>query len=124
MKVIFINTRSAPYISLIGSLRKPYETRTRDTLRSCVGERVLLAETGKGKPIVCLSAIIDHVIIAETKAVWDSLRSLHCVPVGSRHDWKPETKRKYLYHLAIVEKVAPFVLPDSAIRHGRTWAEI
>lgn len=106
---------------------KIYETRTRNTLKSlltwALGERVLIAETEKGKPVVRCSAVIDHVKAVYTRSGWDELRSNTRVLTGSEYDWKPDTKVKWLYHLTDVQPVDAFTLPDSCRRHGRVWAE-
>ena len=63
--VIFINTTSSPFVDDIIDGRKTYETRTRNTLKSlltwALGERILIAETGHGDPVVRCSAVIDYI---------------------------------------------------------------
>ncbi|MBP5411201.1 MAG: hypothetical protein J6Y26_04730 [Lachnospiraceae bacterium] len=63
---LFINCRKQKFIDQIMALDKEYETRTRNTLKSLMethlGERILLAETGNGHPLVRCSAVIDHII--------------------------------------------------------------
>ena len=125
--VIFINTTSSPFVDDIIDGRKTYETRTRNTLKSllqfALGERVLIAETGHGDPVVRCSAVIDHFGAVYTEDRWNDLRKVHRVPVGSSYDWKLDTRVKWLYHLTDVKTLAPFVLPKSCTRHGRVWAE-
>ena len=125
--VIFINDSGEPYVKLIMSGQKTYETRSRNTLKSllewALDERVLIAETGHGAPIVRCSAVIDHLATIYTAERWNQLRKVHRVPVGDRYDWKPDTKVKWLYHLKDVRPVKPFRLPKESRRHGRTWAE-
>ena len=125
--VIFINTTSAPFVDDIIDGRKTYETRTRNTLKSlltwALGERILIAETGHGDPVVRCSAVIDHFGAVYTEERWNDLRNVHRVPVGSEYDWKPDTKVKWLYHLTDVKTLAPFILPKDCPRHGRVWAE-
>ena len=125
--VIFINCSSEPFVDWIMTGKKTYETRTRNTLKSlltwALGERVLIAETGHGAPVVRCSAVIDHYRSVYDKDAWDYFRSEHAVPIGSDYDWKPDTKVKYLYHLSDVKPVDPFELPTSCPRHGRVWAE-
>ena len=126
--VIFINCSRHPFVWLIANGYKTYETRTRNTLKSLLtwslGERILIAETGKGKPVVRCSAVIDHVKAVYTRSGWDELRPDTQVLVGSEYDWKPNTKVKWLYHLTDVQPVNAFTLPDSCKRHGRVWAEL
>lgn len=123
--VIFINCSDQPYVDAIMNGTKTYETRTRNTLKAllrwALGERVLIAETGKGAPVVRCSAVIDHFGSVYTEERWDSLRKVHCVPKDSKYDWKPDTKVKWLYHLSDVRPVEPFA--PAGIRHGRVWME-
>ena len=56
--VVFINCSRIPFIDLIMARRKTMETRSRDTLRALVGQRVYLAETGHRRPVIRCSAII------------------------------------------------------------------
>lgn len=122
--VIFINCTIEPYIDDIMNYLKQFETRNRNTLGRFLGERVLLAETGHGAPLVRCSAVIDEIISVHTREEWEEYLELTWVPVGSDHDWKPETKVKWLYHLTDVRPVEPFRLPGSCRRHGRVWAEL
>lgn len=123
--VIFINCTDHPYIDAIMSGTKTYETRTRNTLKAlmslALGERVLIAETGHGAPVVRCSAVIDHFGAVYTEDRWNSLRNTHRVPKDSKYDWKPDTKVKWLYHLSDVRPVEPFT--PSGKRHGRVWME-
>ena len=125
--VIFINTTSAPFVDDIIDGRKTYETRTRNTLKSpltwALGERILIAETGHGDPVVRCSAVIDHYGSVCDEKSWEHFRYGHRVPVGSSYDWKPDTNVKWLYHLTDVKTLDPFILPKDCPRHGRVWAE-
>jgi len=124
--VLLIN-RSFPFVDHIMARRKTFETRTRNTLKTllswALGERILIAETGHGSPLVRCSAVIDQVVSVRSREEWDRLRSDTCIPVGSQYDWKPDTKVKWLYHLTDVRQLEPFRLPPSCRRHGRVWAE-
>lgn len=122
--VIFINCHAEPFVDDIMSYLKQYETRTRNTLGRFLGERVLLAETGHGRPLVKCSAVIDEVISVTTEEAWNKYLELTWIPVGSRYDWTPETKVKWLYHLSDVKPVVPFRLGSDCPRHGRVWAEL
>lgn len=125
--VLFINCQAEPFVDEIISRLKPYETRTRNTLKSLLswafGERILIAETGSGTPLIRCSAVIDHCIAVYTREQWEQYREQACIPVGSKYDWKPDTKVKYLYHLTDVRPVKPLRLPRDCKRHGRVWAE-
>lgn len=121
--IIFINSRSVPFVDMIMEGKKLYETRTRNVLKSAFeyGNRFLIAETGNGKPVVRCSATIEAMHTLYTEEAWNRYRNLHAVPAGSEFDWKPDTKKKVLYHLTDVQPVEPFV-PEGK-RHGRTWME-
>lgn len=125
--VLFINCQTESFVDKIMLRLKPYETRTRNTLKSLLswafGERILIAETGHGAPLVRCSAVIDHYIAVYTREQWEQYREQACIPVDSQYDWKPDTKVKYLYHLADVRNIAPFRLSMDCKRHGRVWAE-
>lgn len=122
--VIFINCTVEPYVDDIMSFLKQYETRTRNTLGRFLGERVLLAETGHGRPLVKCSAVIDQVVSVHTREQWEEYLEQTWIPVGSIHDWQPDTKVKWLYHLTDVKPVVPFRLGPDCRRHGRVWAEL
>ena len=126
--VLFINCKREPFVDWIMCLLKQYETRTRNTLKSLLarylGERILIAETGHGDPLVRCSAVIDEIIAVYDQATWEDYLEQTWIPCGSTYDWKPTTKVKYLYHLKDVHPIAkPFRLPSSCRRPGRVWAE-
>ena len=121
--IVFINCSSAPYISDILNGLKLYETRSSNTLRAVIGQRVMLAETGHGAPIVRASAVICAPFIVYDSLTWDNYRGETCVPVGSKHDWNDDTKHKYLYRLKDVKPCGPFTVPAGGVRHGRVWTE-
>lgn len=120
--VVFINCSRFPFLAWILSGRKQFETRTRNTLGSLVGQRVLLAETGKGRPLVRCSAVIRSVIVVRSRSEFRRFRSRCCIARGSAFDWQPWTKAKYLYLLEGVQPVDPFCPPED-VRHGRVWME-
>ena len=122
--VIFINCTDEPFVKDIMDILKQYETRNRNTLGRFLGERVLLAETGHGQPLVKCSAVIDQVISVTTKEQWDEYLWASWIPEGSKYDWQPDTKVKWLYHLSNVKPVVPFRLGSDCVRHGRVWAEL
>ena len=126
--VLFIHcTRHEPFVAWIMARIKQYETRTRNTLKKLLdvwlGERVLIAETGSGDPLVRCSAVIDEIVSVTTPEEWERYRQVSYIPFGSNYDWKSGTKVKYLYHLSDVRPVEPFRLSRSCRRHGRVWAE-
>ena len=121
--IVFINCSRFPFIAWIMQHLKLYETRTRNTLGSLIGQRVYLAETGKGHPVIRCSAVISSVIECRSQWAWIHWYR-HCSKIkpGSQYDWKPETKVKWLYELTDVQEVAPFT-PPKDVRHGRVWME-
>jgi hypothetical protein len=121
--VVFVNCSAAPFIDDIISGRKTVETRTRDTLGTLAGKRVLLAETGNGRPVVRASAVIGTAIPVRSAREWERLRSAHCVPGGSRYDWQPGSGVKYAYPLLNVRPFAAPFTPPEGVRHGRVWME-
>ena len=121
--IVFVNCSVFPFISWIMRLLKPFETRTRNMLGNLVGKRVLLAETGKGKPVVKCFATIDYVIRIDNYTQWKEYRKRCRIVPGSVYDWvKGKTKYKYLYHLSDIQPVPNFVPPEG-FRHGRVWME-
>jgi len=123
LPIIFINCDIEEFVDDIIGYLKQYETRNRNTLGRFLGEPVLLAETRHGrKPLVKAYAVIDQIISVSTKEQWDEYLEQTWVPVGSKYDWKPDTKVKWLYHLKDVIPVTPFT-PNEGRRHGRVWME-
>lgn len=122
--VVFINCRLFPFIAWILAGRKLYETRTRNTLRALVGQRVFLAETGRGgRPVIRASAVITEAFPVDNRKSWNKLRRHTMVMKGSVYDWNDSTRRKWLYKLDDVQPVNPFVPPEG-VRHGRVWMEL
>jgi len=116
--IIFINCKHFPFIDQIIKNEKLIETRTRNTLRAFIGQRVFLAETGHGRPVVRCSVVIDSVSVYHSRSAWETVRQLACIPYDSKYDWKPETKHKYAYSIFNVIPCTPFVPPEGK-RHGR-----
>lgn len=124
--IIFINCSDLAYVDSIMTGTKKYETRTRNTLKALLswslGERVLIAETGHGAPVVRCSAVIDRITEVFTEEDWLPYVMDADIAVGGKYDWKPDTKKKVLYHLTDVRPVKPFTPPEGK-RHGRVWME-
>lgn len=120
--IVFINTKDTPFVDLIITGEKLFETRNRNTLGGLVGRRVLIAETGHGKPVVrCATELYAPTVVRE-KEWFEWFRESTCIPNESKHDWKDDTKCKWLYPIGYVEPVPPFVPPEGK-RHGRVWME-
>lgn len=124
--IVFINSRSVPFVDMIINSEKIFETRSRNVLRFLFesGQRFLIAETGNRKPLVRCSARIKGITVVYTKEAWNSYRLFHSVPVGSEFDWKPGTKKKVMYQLDDVRSVPVPFNPPEGKRHGRTWMEL
>ena len=121
--VVFINCDVIPFLDRIIALDKPIETRTRNMLRALVHQRVLLAETHRGKrPLVRCWATIGTPMAVRSREEWEHWREIACIPAGSRYDWQDNTSVKWLYPIYDVAEIEPFT-PLEGVRHGRVWME-
>ena len=120
--VVGINSASAPFMADIGDLLKRLETRSRNMLRSLVGQRVILAETQQGGYLAMYTAVIRSARPVRSYDEWDALRPLHRVPVGNPFDWKEGDRVRWVYELSSLRRLRPFLVPEGR-RHGRTWME-
>lgn len=124
MKAMFVNQLShsgIKYADAIVEAYKDIETRNRNMLSALIGERVAVVRTIKGKKPMVIG-YVDVIGASFCKAEdFDKYVNHHCVPLGSAY--APHGKGKWFYHLANAEKCVPFLLPASAIRHGRSWCE-
>lgn len=120
--VVFINCSLFPFVFAIMSGMKLFETRTRNTLKSLIGKRVFLAETGKGKPVVKCLATIDYMVRVDNYKTWIQYRKQCFIKPRTLFDWSHGTRYKYLYHLTDIQPVPEFIPPEG-FRHGRTWME-
>lgn len=117
---VYINCKGTPFIDLILAGRKTYETRTRDVLRSLIGQRVALIQTGTGRPTVRAYATITRsVTVASSDA---AMRQAACI-MGTAYDIAPDGK-KVFYQLENVKPVEPFQPVISGKNHGRSFCEI
>lgn len=120
MKAVYINCSRVPFLDLILSGRKRYETRTRCMLRSLEGQRVFLVETGTGSaPMVRASAVIGP---GRTVAFTNTQARRAARILGTPYDIQPG-QQKVFYSLLDVQPVAPFPVPAGRINHGRAWTE-
>jgi len=120
--VVFINCRLFPFVDMILRLTKLYETRTRNMLRSLIGQRVILAETGHGAPLARCMVTIGDPLVARSRDAWNACKKWTGIDDGSPYDWQDETKVKYMYPLYDIQRIEPFRVPEG-IRHGRVWME-
>jgi hypothetical protein len=124
MIVLFINCKLFPFISWIIAGIKVFETRNRNTLKSIIGKRVFIAETGKYKrPLIRCAACFDNPVIVDNRKDFNRYRKQTKIKKGSCFDFIPGRK-KYLYPVCNVQQVNPFFLPDNAVYHGRVYATI
>lgn len=122
MKGIFVaDCGCMKYALYLASGAKVIETRAKNMLRDCVGERVAIIRTQKHKP-PCVVGYADIVRVSFCKAEdFDKYFNLHRVQPGSKY--APNGKGKYFYWMAHAEECRPYVLPENAVRHGRSWCE-
>lgn len=121
--IVYINCSSAPFVDYIMTRSKVFETRSRNTLKTLTGKRILIAETGNGhKSIVRCSARIRSAFPITSQYEWDLFRDYTKVYPGSPFDWSDKTRCKWLYELEDIQPVPPFH-PVDGIRHGRVWME-
>ena len=121
MKGIFINSSGrVKYAEEIVAGHKRIETRSRNMLRSLVGERVAIVRTGRGRPMIIGYATITAGIFC-TKELYETVREFTLVPKGSKYD--VTDKGKWLYQLDEAEECEPYPLPADAVRHGLSWCE-
>lgn len=119
---IFVNSDGCiPYADAIVSGAKTIETRNRDMLSNLVGKRVAVVRTSRGKnPTIVGYVYIKSKLFVNAKA-FEVFREYTLIPEGSKYD--VHGKGKWLYMLEDAEKCLPYPLPQSAVRHGRSWCE-
>lgn len=120
---IFVNENGGiHYAHAIVKSYKPIETRNRNMLSACVGHRVAIVRTRRGKnPVIVGYA---DIVRAERKSCqWlDDNRNLTLIPSGSAYDCKPNGA-KWCYYLENAVECDPLPLPENTIRHGRSFCE-
>lgn len=122
--VVWINCHEYPFCDSILDGFKIYETRTRNTLCDLVGKTCLFCETGNGKPVTRFYARIDSVTRIDSAEDFEKYRNGCDILPGTRYDWTPGTRHKYLYHLTDITGEDRYNLSESClIRHGISWAE-
>lgn len=117
---IFVNEDGGiPYAQAIVAGNKKIETRSRNMLRPCVGKRVAIVRTRRGK---------NPTIVGYADIVWSERngepwmhnhRHMTLIPEGSKYD----IGVRWCYFLSNPEKCQPYPLPADAVRHGRSWCE-
>lgn len=119
---IFVNEDSGVhYADAIVKGFKTVETRNKNMLSSVIGLRVAIISTRKGrKPMVI--GFADIVSGSRLNGKWlDENRDKTLIPKGDKYD--AGGCPKWCYFVENPEECTPFPLPDTAIRHGRSWCE-
>lgn len=122
MKGIFVNEDGGVrYAEAIVHGYKPIETRSRNMLAACVGERVAVIRTRRGKDPMIVG-FVDIVSSAHCNGKWlDENRDKTLIPKGSKYD--ANGRAKWCYFLEFPAPCIPLQLPADALRHGRSWCE-
>lgn len=121
---IFVNENGkVPYAKAICQRIKPVETRNKNMLSALVGERVAVIRTHSGKAPTVVGYVTIYRATHETQRVMNSnfMRKLTLIPEGSAYD--SGAAGKWCYWLTDADECEPFPLPETAIRHGRSWCE-
>ena len=119
---IFVNENGGVhYAAAIAAGVKPYETRSRNMLRACIGQRVDVIRTRRGKRPVIVGQV--DIVGAEFKtAAWlDANRELTLIPPGPAYDCNG--RGKWCYKLENATACSPRELPVGVVRHGRSYCE-
>lgn len=119
---VFVNENGCvPYAKAIVQAIKPIETRNKNMLSALVGKRVAIVRTKRGKrPTIVGYVNIDSASF-ETAAWLNAHRDLTLIPEGSSYD--AVSRGKWCYHLSGAETCEAYLLPETAIRHGRSFCE-
>ena len=118
---IYFNCKHDPFIALILLRLKRDETRTRNTFRAIIGERVALIESGKnGRPAI----IRGYATIGTPRRVsYDNTRARKSARIlGTQYDIKPGST-KIFYPMINPRSCKPYVLPADHTNHGRSYCE-
>lgn len=120
MKAMFVNEDESCYAQAIVLGYKTIETRSRNMLKSLVGERVAVVRTKKGeRPLVIGTVFVSSFWYEDHP--W-TLREKTAIPFGSKYD----TDGRWMYGLHSPEPISPdswYPLPENTVRHGRSWCE-
>lgn len=123
MKAMYVEaTPCVDYAMAIVGGYKTIETRSKNTLKSLVGERAAVIRTS---PNGGKSKVVGYVTITRYEYCPYTLFRMyypdHLVPVGSKFDCTG--RGKYFYHLSDPEVCEPYT-PQYCGNHGRRWAII
>ena len=116
---VYINCSQYLFIDWIITGAKRYETRTRDVLKSLIGQRVALIETGRGEPTIRATVVIKAA--RTVPRAFRDLRTAACI-INTPYDIKPG-QSKVFYELTDAQPVEAYKLPADHINHGRSYTE-
>lgn len=119
---IFVNCDEVDYADAIVNGNKFIETRSMDMLKNCVHKRVAIIRTHRGEyPTIVGHAFIMGKMFLPAEYL-DTIRHITHIPPGSKHDCKGAGK--WCYYLENRTPLYyPRLLPENAVRHGRSWCE-
>lgn len=119
---IYVNENGCvPYAKAIVKGVKPVETRTRNMLKSLIGERVAIVRTKRGNSPMIVGYATIYRAVFHSKRELEKMRHLTLIPEGSAYDCKG--KGKWCYYMVEAEECEPYPLPENKINHGRSYCE-
>lgn len=120
---VFINEDRVAWAQLIVQRIKLAETRSRNMLKRLVGDRVAIISTQRGrKPMIIGYADITSADFVSAEDFFSPEWVLkHQVLPGM--EYACTGKGKWCYTMSNAEPCEPYLLPEDAIRHGRSYVE-
>lgn len=125
MKGIFVNNEDGivRYADAIVEGFKTVETRNRNMLSACVGERVCIIATRRGKKPVVIGSVLITCAYKMCGGWMNEHRNLTLIPKYSKYDNNGEDKWCYFLADSVSFGTHSYPLPQNAVRHGRSWCE-
>ena len=128
---IYVNSaKGINYAEAIVKGYKTIETRTRDTLKSLFKSsdtiRVAIIDTSAKTPVIVgFVTLHKGYKVNRDEFRTDKYYNRHLVPEGSKYDIKPGAAFKWCYEIteAVSCCESPRKVPETAVRHGRTFCE-
>ena len=105
---------------------KTIETRKKNMLSALVGETVAIVktETGKKPEIIGYAEITRYEFCPVS--LFEMYRPHTMIPHDSKYNRfgsRDGVPGKWFYYLNNARSCVPYLLPDDAVRHGRSWCE-